>query len=59
MACADSNIAIDLLHNEFQRQGLKSIRIGAQSDIENYNELYSGSIKSRNYNALKKKIENS
>jgi superfamily I DNA and/or RNA helicase len=32
MACADSNIAVDILYNEFQKAGIKSIRIGPGYD---------------------------
>jgi len=50
LACADSNIAIDLLHSEFLRAGIKAIRIGPGYDDRNefkndknykiYNDLY-------------------
>jgi hypothetical protein len=35
LACAESNIAVDLLHNEFQKAGIRAIRIGPGNDEKN------------------------
>ena len=35
LACADSNIAVDLLHSEFLKAGLRSLRIGPGNDERN------------------------
>jgi hypothetical protein len=35
LACADSNIAVDLLHSEFLKAGIKAIRIGPGFDDRN------------------------
>ncbi|KRW99001.1 P-loop containing nucleoside triphosphate hydrolase [Pseudocohnilembus persalinus] len=35
LACADSNVAVDILHCEFQKAGLRSVRIGPGYDERN------------------------
>lgn len=35
LACADSNIAVDILHSEFMKAGIKAIRIGPGYDDKN------------------------
>jgi len=35
LACADSNVAVDLLYQEFMQAGIKAVRIGANFDENN------------------------
>lgn len=35
MACADSNVAVDILHGEFTKAGLRAVRVGPGYDEKN------------------------
>jgi len=47
LACAESNIAVDLLYNEFQKAGIRAIRIGvtflSQPGNDEKNNLFTDS----------------